>query len=913
MNKDWEKLLDELNDPEIEDDLLKDRSTLADEFMTKLADELSPAKNKENPLWEPQPGAQNEGFYCEADEMLYGGSAGSGKLFDNNTLIPTIQGAWKRAENIKVGDQLISHDGGSTRVLAVYPHENIDLYRFKFIDGAEIVTGGEHLWMHWYAGKKIKADRKYFLYSPVKGLRYASVRGRLELTKNLYEYHLKQEKNVKNGKRPYWAIMPLSSPIRYTFPIGKRKPNWIDPYFLGLLIGDGSIMDNQISITTTDDEIKDFIYKFWGYDRTYYDGVKHIVLNDSNELKTKLEFWELLNHYSYDKFIPKTYLYSSVEDRLKLMDGLISTDGYVDKQGHVEYTTVSPQLIKDVQQLAWSLGAKATITSKTGAYKHPDTGEHIECREAYTLYIQSEDNSKFVTLKRKHDRCKNYNFNGGASEVGRRLTEVEYLGKGSGTCFAIDHPSGLHLAGEGLIVTHNTDLIAGLATSQLSPHKRSIVYRTSYPEHKAFIGRVEQILEGTKGRFNHKYNTFLDIPGGKTLELGSVANFKEAQKYQGRPHDLKMFDELANIDELVYTFLIGWTRALKDEGIKTRVVAASNPPLDDSGRWIIKRWRPWLDPDHPNPANPGELRWFAFLDGEDTEITPDISVDGNKGKPFVYKHRFGEEETIFPRSRTFIPATLEDNKYYGTEYKAVLQNMPEPYRSVLLYGDFSLIMRPNPSQVIPAEWIRLARERWKELKESGELYKNRYINPAFGIDVASEGTDFTCFVKLTGYIVQWIDYLQEPNTMKQVNEFIRKSKGSKRAPIGVDAIGDGAGVADRLEQLNYSVYRIKVSRSTKRWDKKRVFRFHDLRSELWWRMREALDPKQEHPLAIPYDDTRLAEELAAPHYELRRGDIVKIQEKDEIRKSLHRSPDAAEALMFALYVSSHFRKPIRMV
>src|SRR6202012_270745 len=117
--------------------------------------------------------------------------------------------------------------------------------------------------------------------------------------------------------------------------------------------------------------------------------------------------------------------------------------------------------------------------------------------------------------------------------------------------------------------------------------------------------------------------------------------------------------------------------------------------------WIIRYFAPWLDRSHANPAKPRELRWFTTLDGRDTEV--------KSGAPFLR-----DGELITPRSRTFIPAHVEDNPYYmESGYKAVLQALPEPLRSKLLYGDFGAGRQDNPCQLIPTDWLRLAVPRFE--------------------------------------------------------------------------------------------------------------------------------------------------------------------------------------------------------
>lgn len=890
-------------------------NSLTDEWLSEFAKALDPNANDEIPLWKPQIGPQTMAFESKAKELFFGGAAGGGKFVLRLCKVLTPFG-WKTAEKMKIGDAIIDIDGGSSKIVGIYPHQNIDTYKFTFSDGASIIVSDGHLWSWWKSSSKRDLEMSYVLYNPDKGLRIERSLHRLNTSKQLYEYHKQQEEKQANGKRPYWIIMPLSSPVRFTRPNKNRQGEVIriDPYVMGLLIGDGTLSNGHISITTIDKEIIDYIQSYAENDVVFESGKSLRFRGDKKkELTRQLDSYGLLSHTAEKKFIPENYLFASLDVRYDLMAGLVDSDGYIDDRGHISYTTISDQLAKDVQHLARSLGCKASITSKIPTYTYD--GEKKNGQLAYTVWIQGDNASKerFSKLSRKRDRIKP--FNGGSSEPGRRVVSIEPCGKMDGICFAIDHPTGLHVV-EDFIVTHNSDLMLGLALSNLSPHKKSIIFRRSYPELKDIVTRAQEILENTDASFRGgNAMRFDNLPFGKSFELGSVPNFGAAQKYKGRPHDLKLFDEVSDISEAIYTFLIGWARTAA-EGVPVRIVSAGNPPTNSDGLWVIRRWRPWIDKMHPNPAGPGEIRWYATLGGEDTEITPEVSERGCIGEPFEYTDDKGVVELIEPQSRTFIPAKLSDNAYLvKTDYKSVLQSMPEPYRSQLLYGDFGLSQIDDPWQVIPTAWARAAQDRWKEAEKDGtlELLKNSFVS--YGIDVGGDGNDSTVQVKLTDNYVQFIEEISTPDTMKQAEIIIGKMAGSKRAPVGVDTIGVGLGLLNRLQQLGTKAYSIKVSSRTERRDQYKEFGFYNLRSELWWRVREMLDPSNEKPLAIP-PNSKLFEDLISPKYEIvpsGRIDRIFVEDKKALRARLGRSPNTADALMMAIYASGNIIKPLRFV
>ncbi|MGM7379778.1 terminase, partial [Acinetobacter baumannii] len=126
------------------------------------------------------------------------------------------------------------------------------------------------------------------------------------------------------------------------------------------------------------------------------------------------------------------------------------------------------------------------------------------------------------------------------------------------------------------------------------------------------------------------------------------------------------------------------------------------------------------------PAQPGELRWFANVNGKEQEVEsnkPFVIIDEQIVYDFDPKD-FALEDIIKPTSRTFIPARVTDNKYYmETGYMSTLQALPEPLRSQMLYGDFGAGIEDDPWQVIPTEWVEAAQARWKPLDDMRILHR----------------------------------------------------------------------------------------------------------------------------------------------------------------------------------------------
>lgn len=139
-----------------------------------------------------------------------------------------------------------------------------------------------------------------------------------------------------------------------------------------------------------------------------------------------MNIYGLKNRHSYDKFIPKEYIFNSKEVRLELLRGILDTDGYVSKRGVIELALTSKQLIEDTAFVARSLGCLCHKISKLpSSYKNSE-GVKIECRDNYRLRIVPPKGLDLFHLKRKSERLmqeKKKNC------VDRMIESIEYIGK----------------------------------------------------------------------------------------------------------------------------------------------------------------------------------------------------------------------------------------------------------------------------------------------------------------------------------------------------------------------------------------------------------------------------------------------------------------------------------------------------
>ncbi|MCA9245014.1 MAG: terminase family protein [Phycisphaerales bacterium] len=435
-------------------------------------------------------------------------------------------------------------------------------------------------------------------------------------------------------------------------------------------------------------------------------------------------------------------------------------------------------------------------------------------------------------------------------------------------------------------------LTIGLA---LNEHQNSLLLRRYVADAEEFAEDALDFI-GTRDGYNGQQKRLRYK--GRTLKWGGVPEEKDKQRYKGKARDLMVFDELPDFLESQYVFITTWNRS-KDPKQRCRVVATGNPPTEATGLWVIKRWGPWLDPTHSNPAKSGEIRWFInTAEGRDTEVDGPGEFDDGTGR------------MVRARSRTFIRAKLDDNPdlTQTDDYKRTLDALPKELRDAYRDGKFDASLKDKQHQVIPTDWIRAAQKRWED--------KPPYGIPmcAIGVDGARSHDEVAIAPRYDGYYPHVITVPGKATPHgRDLAALVITHRRDQALPV-IDTIETtGAQAYAHLEDQEIECYAYRGNDPAIGRSEEGQLSFYNRRAEAYWRFREALDPEQDggSPIALP-DDPELVADLTILEWTLSpRG--IKITSKEDVVEMLgNRSPNKGDAVVMAWYQGARAKTHIQV-
>ena len=266
------------------------------------------------------------------------------ECYGKDTKVLMYDGEFKKIQDIKTGD-IVMGNKSKPMVVGSTTKGIDDLYKIHQRKGDDYIVNSKH---------RLCLEQK----TNIEG--YKNDDG--------IKYHTVSELEALNKTKRRCTYGVKSRGVEF-----KEKPLVIDPYFLGLWLGDGD--KNRLRITTCDKEIEDAVRDFCNLTMSklrvnYYKNSNNRKL-DITSIDERFDYWKALlkqmNLYC-NKHIPKSYLKNSRSNRLKLLAGLIDTDGSLLKSAsysfHYEITQKSKLLSDDIIYLCRSLGFRISIKEK---------------------------------------------------------------------------------------------------------------------------------------------------------------------------------------------------------------------------------------------------------------------------------------------------------------------------------------------------------------------------------------------------------------------------------------------------------------------------------------------------------------------------------------------------------------------
>ena len=355
------------------------------------------------------------------------------------TKVPTPLG-WREMGSLEEGDWVIGSNGQPTQVLGIYPQGQKEVFRVTMTDGSSTLACAEHLWPVRTAYDK-RRNR------PARILETREMMGRLRgAHQNSYESPL------------------ISAPVAFAF---REVP--MDPYALGLLIGDGCLTGKTTpTFATADPELADSLeHCIDGIRLARKSGVDYVLRNINggrggvivaNPVTESLRTLGLCGTCSNTKFVPEIYLHNSAEVRLAMLQGLLDTDGgpvvQEDRTCRIQFSTTSPRLRDGVISLVRSLGGVAYSRTRYKEDKLPGLAKGRIVAHRSDSYVVEIRLPKWVQPYRLRRKAEVYARHGGGRPM-RFIKNIEPAGMQETVCIRVAASDHLYVT-ENFILTHNT-------------------------------------------------------------------------------------------------------------------------------------------------------------------------------------------------------------------------------------------------------------------------------------------------------------------------------------------------------------------------------------------------------------------------------------------------------------------------
>ncbi|MFA9270892.1 MAG: PhoH family protein [Baekduiaceae bacterium] len=404
---------------------------------------------------------------------------GRAQPVDSRVLTPS---GWQPIGSLRVGDLVIGSGGLPTPVLGVFPQGRRDVYEVRAQDGASTLCCAEHLWTVKTASDKRRGR-------PGRTLRTDEMIG-----------------NLRAAHQRRYELPVLSAPAEF-----EPQDVPLDPYALGLLLGDGCLTTKTTpTFSTADPELVIGLEAALDHiELVKKSGVDYVLrhreggrggLRVANPVTAKLRELGLAGTRSSTKFIPDGYLWNSSDVRVGVLQGLLDSDGgpvtQKDRSCRIQYTTCSARLRDDVVFLVRSLGGVAYSRTRRAEGRRPGfaNGRRVPHRsDAHVIDIRLPEAIEPFRLTRKLDAYRRY---GGGGRPVRMIDSIEPAGTAETVCIQVAAEDSLYVTDD-LLVTHNTlndsFIILDEAQNTTPEQMKMILTRLGFNSRMVVTGDITQV------------------------------------------------------------------------------------------------------------------------------------------------------------------------------------------------------------------------------------------------------------------------------------------------------------------------------------------------------------------------------------------------------------------------------------
>ena len=384
---------------------------------------------------------------------------GVGKEQPYSTKIPTpTKQGYTLMGDLKLGDYVFDRTGKLTKIIGIFEQGEKDVYKITFQDGRTAYCGADHLWT-------VKTHKN-------------GVWKTVMLKDMLNDFKRESPWKKAQGRQDPYAYkyyIPTCQPVSYP-----KQDVPIDPWVLGCFIGNGCCTEKNLVISSGTDEVPNKIARLCGFE------VKKNPANYSYGFYDRMgkpiraaEFFkaipEMVGCYSRDKKIPDVYMINDVDTRLRLLQGLMDTDGsisYSKGRYHVRYTSTSKTLLDQIVQMLYSFGYSGNIIEDKRHDKYVDGycgGVIFRIPNSIKQHFFTIPSKKIPAISAADQKQENH-YND------LLIKDICFSHRERSRCIMVDNPEHLYLT-EDFIVTHNTFIalysisILGLKPLIIAPTK----------------------------------------------------------------------------------------------------------------------------------------------------------------------------------------------------------------------------------------------------------------------------------------------------------------------------------------------------------------------------------------------------------------------------------------------------------